>query len=58
MEHLGFTASLADPDVWMRPAMRENGIEHYEHVLLYADDALVVSDEASDMIRNQIGKYL
>ena len=57
MEHLGFTACLADPDVWMRPAIKANGKEYYEYVLLYTDDALVVSDEASDIIRNQIGKY-
>jgi hypothetical protein len=29
-----------DPDVvWMRPAVKENGFEHfYEHVLCYVDD--------------------
>ena len=57
MEHLGFTVFLADPDVWMRPAIKSSGQEYYEYVLLYTDDALVVSDEAEDIIRNQIGKY-
>ena len=57
MEHLGFTACLADPNVWMRPAIKSSGQEYYEYVLLYTDDALVVSDEAEDIIRNQIGKY-
>ena len=56
MEHLGFAACLADPDAWVRPEMKANGQEHYEHVLLCADDALVASDEASDFFRNQIGK--
>jgi hypothetical protein len=28
LHQLGFTSSLADPDVWMRPAVKESG-EHY-----------------------------
>ena len=46
MEHLDFTACLADPDVWMRPAIKSNGQEYYEYVLLYTDDDLVVSNKA------------
>ena len=57
MEHLGFQACLADPDVWMRPAVKSNGIEYYEYVLLYTDDALVISENAEAIIRRQIGKY-
>ena len=41
----------------MRPATKSSGQECYEHALFYADEALVVSDEAEDIIRNQIGKY-
>ena len=41
----------------MRPATKSSGQEYYEHALFYADDALVVSDEAEDIIRNQIRKY-
>ncbi len=36
----GFSPSLADPDVWMRPAKRSNGSCYYEYILLYTDDAL------------------
>ena len=57
MEHLGFEACLADPDVWMRPAIRANGQEYFEYVLLYTDDALVVSETPENIIRRQIGKY-
>lgn len=58
MEHLGFTARLTNPDVWIRPAIKSSGQEHYEHVLLYIDDALVVLDEAEHVIRNHIGTFL
>jgi hypothetical protein len=27
---IGFKASLADPDVWMRPAMKVNGFKYWE----------------------------
>ena len=57
VEHLGFTACLADPDIWMRPATKSNGREHYEHVLSCTDYALQMSDEAEDIFRNQIGKH-
>lgn len=37
MDLLGFTSCLADPDLWMRKAMSNKGIEYYEYVLLYID---------------------
>ena len=43
MEFLIFKSCLADPDVWMRPAINNDGNTYYEYILLYVDDALVVS---------------
>ena len=57
MKHLGFQSCLADPDVWMRPAIKGDGSEYYEYVLLYTDDALVISDNAESILRNEIGRY-
>ena len=57
MTHLNFKPCLADPDVWMRPAIKSDGNEYYEYVLLYTDDALVVSENAESILRNEIGKY-
>ena len=58
MQHLRFTSFLADPDVWMRPAIKSDGTHCYEYVLLYTDDALVISQNAEDILRNKIGKYV
>ena len=44
MDYLGFTEYLADHNVWTCPAIKANGQEYYEHVLLYTEDALVESD--------------
>ena len=57
MRHLKFEPCLADPDVWMRPAKKADGTEHYEFVLLYVDDALCISENAENILRNEIGRY-
>mgnify|MGYP001272535206 CR=1 FL=1 len=57
MRHLDFVSCPADPDVWMRPAMKSDGSTHYEFILLYTDDALVISDNAESILRNDLGRY-
>jgi hypothetical protein len=41
--NMDFKPSVADPDVWYRPAIRDNGIEYYEYILVYVDDILALS---------------
>ena len=57
MHHLDFQPCLADPDVWMQLAQKGDGSLYYDYVLLYVDDALVVSDNAESILHNEIGKY-
>ena len=57
MCHLEFISCPADPDVWMRPAQHSDGSEYYEYILLYTDDALVISENAESLLRNKLGKY-
>ena len=57
MKHINFTSCLADPDVWMRPALSSNNTNHYDYVLLYTDDTLAISENPENVIRNEIGKY-
>ena len=38
LDEIGFQSSPADPDVWLRPAVKFNGDEYYEYVLMYVDD--------------------
>ena len=42
---MGFTACLADNDVWLRPNVKPNGEEYYEYVLVYVDDILAISHD-------------
>ena len=47
----------ADPDVWMRPAIKSDGSKCYDYVLLYVDNVLVVSENAESILRNELGRY-
>ena len=41
----------------MRPALHSNGSEYYEYILLYTDDALVLSEHAEQVLRKDLGRY-
>ena len=41
----------------MRPAVRSDGSEYYEYILLCTDDVLAVSKSPERLIRQGIGKY-
>jgi hypothetical protein len=57
MHHIGVKSCPADPDVWMRSAIKSDGAEVYEYVLLYTDDALSIGVEAESILRKKIDKY-
>ena len=57
MEFLNFKSCLADPDVWMRQAIKSDGNTYYEYILLYVDDALVVSENAESILQNELRRY-
>ena len=40
---LGYTPSYADPDVWMKPAVKPNGFKYWEYILCYVDDIIYVN---------------
>ncbi len=43
LQALGFSSSLADPDVWYRAAVKPDGFEYHEYLLVYVDDILALS---------------
>ena len=49
-DELGFTSSHADPDVWLRPAKKQDGTEYYEYLISYVDDILCISEEARQVL--------
>ena len=50
LRSLGYKPSKADPDVHLRPAVKENGDKYYQIILAYVDDLLCCGiDPASQM---------
>jgi hypothetical protein len=45
LEAMGWVNTIADPDVYRRPAVRTNGNRYYELLLVYVDDILVISHQ-------------
>jgi hypothetical protein len=43
MHDLKYQRCKADYDVWMRPAVKPDGFEYYEYVLIFVDDILHLS---------------
>ena len=50
LDEMGFRYSIADPDVWMRPATKNDGEGYYEYVLVYVDDILTISTKAKEVM--------
>jgi len=51
LDEMGFKSSKGDFDIWMRPAIKGNGIEYYEYVMLYVDDVMASSHNALDLMK-------
>ena len=57
MRHLDFVSCPADPDVWMWPAKKADGSTCYDYILLYVDDALVISERVESILQRELGRY-
>lgn len=55
LEEIGYKPSLADPDVWMRPAVKADGTLYYSYILAYVDDILCI-DSDPDAVMARIGE--
>ncbi len=42
---LSYLPTKADPDIWIRPAVKANGFEYYEITLVYVDDIMCISHD-------------
>ena len=54
MSHLDFKSYLAKPDMRMRLAINLDRNEYYEYILLYIDDALLISENTEFILRNKL----
>ena len=55
LREMGFTSSRADPDLWIRPAVKPDGDKIYEYVISYVDD-LIFQGLAPNAFMDELGK--
>jgi hypothetical protein len=53
----GFVSCKADPDVWMRAAVKLNGDKYWAYVLCYVDNLLIVSHKPQEVMDFLSKKY-
>ena len=51
LHDLGYIPTKADPDEWLRPAVKSDRFEYYELVLCYVEDLLCMSHDAIRTIK-------
>ena len=51
MRDMGFTPCLADPDTWMRAAVKPCGFKYYEYVTTWVDDGMIISNMPEKIIK-------
>jgi hypothetical protein len=51
LDAMGYKPSYADPDVWLRPAVKPDGFKYYEYILCYFDDILSISADPKKTMR-------
>ena len=57
LHDVGFNPTKADPDVWIRPAVKPDGTEYYEYIMSYVNDILSVSHEAKSFLQSLQGQF-
>ena len=57
LKDLDFVSTLADPDVWIREAVRKDGFKYYEILCVYVDNILAVLHKATDVIKEITAFY-
>jgi hypothetical protein len=51
LQDLGYKSLKANPDVWMRKAIKDNGHKYDEMLFVYVDGILALSHRAEDAIK-------
>ena len=51
LDEMGLKSSIADLDVWVRPATKLYGEQYYKFILVYIDNLLLLVQDAVSVIR-------
>ena len=53
---IGFKSSPAYPDVWLRPAIKPEGEEYYEYLLMHVDNIMAIPIDPTQILKSMEGK--
>ena len=56
LDEIGFKYSPADPDVWLRPAIKPDSEEYFDYVLIYVKNILAISIDLTEILKSMEGK--
>ena len=51
MREMEFKSCPADPDTWLRPAVKPCGYQYFEYVTTWVDDGMAISDDPDKIIK-------
>ena len=57
LHNLDYVPTMADPDVWIKPAVKPDGSKYYEMVLCYVDDVLAITHKPMETIEGIKGVF-
>jgi hypothetical protein len=57
IRNMGFSACLADGDIWLWPNTKPGGDAYYEYVLAYVDNILAISHDPQSIMDNLSKHY-
>ena len=55
--YMGFTFSLADPDVWYKAETKTNGKRYYSYILCYIDGVLIIHETPQKLMKMLESRY-
>jgi hypothetical protein len=54
---LNYKPTKADPDLWIRPAVKPDGFKYYEMLLVYVDNVLCISHDSEATMKGIQGTF-
>ena len=54
---MGFSSSLADPDVWLRASNHVVGRSYYKYLLVYVKDIIIIRKVAKTILQQMKDSY-
>ena len=55
LDDAGLKLTYANPDVWIKPAIKPNGEEYYKYIMCYVDNLIAIAMDPRQILDNLKG---